>query len=206
MPVITRGHLNQLQPVIRSTQSESDWLEKHLNRLFSNSHQSVTTSVEVDLLKHSILHHYGSPSVQEMGSQKVNKGRGEWKSECRGLATENQRNSSGSHRGYTPPCSLQRPYVMRSSTPANEIVQIFHKVHPSYPAAWSLEMKSLLRKVRLYTYNSHHNRSLIQPFPSFQNLLSPRYKASEIVWFNECSLKYVHTQQQHFSSCHCTWK
>lgn len=42
---------------------------------------------------------------------------------------------------------LQRPYVMRSSTPANEILQIFHKVHPSYPAAWSLEMKSLLRKV-----------------------------------------------------------
>ena len=43
--------------------------------------------------------------------------------------------------------SLQRPYVMRSSTPANEILQTFHKVHPSYPAAWSLEMKSLLRKV-----------------------------------------------------------
>ncbi|CAG06332.1 unnamed protein product, partial [Tetraodon nigroviridis] len=42
----------------------------------------------------------------------------------------------------------QRPYVMRSSTPANEIIQIFHKVHPSYPAAWSLEMKSLLRKRR----------------------------------------------------------
>lgn len=36
---------------------------------------------------------------------------------------------------------------MRSSTPANEILQTFHKVHPSYPAAWSLEMKSLLRKV-----------------------------------------------------------
>lgn len=198
MPVITKGHLNQLQPVIRSTQSESDWLKKHLNRLFSNSHQSVTTSVEVDLLKNSTLHHYWSPSVQEMGSQKVNKGRGEWESECRGLATENQRNSSGSHGGYTfPPLrSLQRPYVMRSSTPANEIVQIFHKVHPSYPAAWSLEMKSLLRKVRMCTHNSHHNRSLIQPFPSFQNLLSPRYKASEIVWFNECSLKYAQTQQQ----------
>lgn len=41
----------------------------------------------------------------------------------------------------------QRPYVMRSSTPANEILQTFHKVHPSYPAGWSLEMKSLLRKV-----------------------------------------------------------
>uniref|UniRef100_A0A8D2ZX96 Serine/threonine kinase 32A n=1 Tax=Scophthalmus maximus TaxID=52904 RepID=A0A8D2ZX96_SCOMX len=41
----------------------------------------------------------------------------------------------------------QRPYVMRSSTPANEILQTFHKVHPSYPAGWSLEMKSLLRKL-----------------------------------------------------------
>uniref|UniRef100_A0A667WXB6 Serine/threonine kinase 32A n=1 Tax=Myripristis murdjan TaxID=586833 RepID=A0A667WXB6_9TELE len=41
----------------------------------------------------------------------------------------------------------QRPYVMRSSTPANEILQTFHKVHPSYPAAWSLEIKSLLRKL-----------------------------------------------------------
>ncbi|KAK1882958.1 Serine/threonine-protein kinase 32A, partial [Dissostichus eleginoides] len=41
----------------------------------------------------------------------------------------------------------QRPYVMRSSTPANEILQTFHKVHPSYQAAWSLEMKSLLRKL-----------------------------------------------------------
>ncbi|XP_010771888.1 serine/threonine-protein kinase 32A-like [Notothenia coriiceps] len=41
----------------------------------------------------------------------------------------------------------QRPYVMRSSTPANEILQTFHKVHPSYQASWSLEMKSLLRKL-----------------------------------------------------------
>ncbi|CAB1416553.1 unnamed protein product [Pleuronectes platessa] len=41
----------------------------------------------------------------------------------------------------------QRPYVMRSSTPANEILQTFHKVHPSFPAGWSLEMKSLLRKL-----------------------------------------------------------
>ncbi|KAG8008541.1 Serine/threonine-protein kinase 32A, partial [Nibea albiflora] len=41
----------------------------------------------------------------------------------------------------------QRPYVMRSSTPANEILQTFHKVLPTYPAAWSLEMKSLLRKL-----------------------------------------------------------
>uniref|UniRef100_A0A8C6U6D0 Serine/threonine kinase 32A n=1 Tax=Neogobius melanostomus TaxID=47308 RepID=A0A8C6U6D0_9GOBI len=41
----------------------------------------------------------------------------------------------------------QRPYVMRSNTPTSEILQTFHKVHPSYPAAWSLEMKSLLRKL-----------------------------------------------------------
>ncbi|XP_037544191.1 serine/threonine-protein kinase 32B [Nematolebias whitei] len=40
-----------------------------------------------------------------------------------------------------------RPYVMRSNTPSNEILQMFHKVHPTYPAAWSLEMKSLLRKL-----------------------------------------------------------
>lgn len=41
----------------------------------------------------------------------------------------------------------QRPYVMRSNTPTSDILQTFHKVHPSYPAAWSLEMKSLLRKL-----------------------------------------------------------
>ncbi|XP_038158158.1 serine/threonine-protein kinase 32A [Cyprinodon tularosa] len=41
----------------------------------------------------------------------------------------------------------QRPYVMRSNTPSNEILQMFHKVHPTYPAAWSVEMKSLLRKL-----------------------------------------------------------
>uniref|UniRef100_A0A1A8F481 Serine/threonine kinase 32A n=2 Tax=Nothobranchius korthausae TaxID=1143690 RepID=A0A1A8F481_9TELE len=41
----------------------------------------------------------------------------------------------------------QRPYVMRSNTPSNEILQMFHKIHPTYPAAWSLEMKSLLRKL-----------------------------------------------------------
>ncbi|XP_017163975.1 serine/threonine-protein kinase 32B [Poecilia reticulata] len=41
----------------------------------------------------------------------------------------------------------QRPYVMRSNTPSNEILQMFHKVHPTYPTAWSLEMKSLLRKL-----------------------------------------------------------
>lgn len=43
---------------------------------------------------------------------------------------------------------------MRSSMPANEILQMFHKVNPSYPMAWSLEIKSLLRKVQkdLQTY------------------------------------------------------
>ncbi|CAL8276062.1 unnamed protein product [Arctogadus glacialis] len=41
----------------------------------------------------------------------------------------------------------QRPFIMRSSTPANEILQTFHKVHPTYPLAWSLEIKSLLRKL-----------------------------------------------------------
>ncbi|XP_036793658.1 serine/threonine-protein kinase 32A-like [Oncorhynchus mykiss] len=41
----------------------------------------------------------------------------------------------------------QRPYVMRSSTPANEILQMFHKVNPSYPIAWSVEMKTMLRKL-----------------------------------------------------------
>ncbi|XP_056450733.1 serine/threonine-protein kinase 32A [Gadus chalcogrammus] len=40
-----------------------------------------------------------------------------------------------------------RPFIMRSSTPANEILQTFHKVHPTYPLAWSLEIKSLLRKL-----------------------------------------------------------
>ncbi|KAL7854206.1 hypothetical protein AOLI_G00210500 [Acnodon oligacanthus] len=41
----------------------------------------------------------------------------------------------------------QRPYIMRSSTPASEILQSFHKVQPYYPAAWSAEIKSLLRKL-----------------------------------------------------------
>ncbi|KAL7843937.1 hypothetical protein SRHO_G00224760 [Serrasalmus rhombeus] len=41
----------------------------------------------------------------------------------------------------------QRPYIMRSSTPASEILQSFHKVHPYYPAALSAEIKSLLRKL-----------------------------------------------------------
>ena len=45
------------------------------------------------------------------------------------------------------PSLPQRPYVMRSSTPANELLQTFHKVHPCYPVAWSLEIKSLFRKV-----------------------------------------------------------
>ncbi|KAG7484684.1 hypothetical protein MATL_G00052360 [Megalops atlanticus] len=41
----------------------------------------------------------------------------------------------------------QRPYVMRSSTLANEILQAFHTVHISYPATWSTEIKSLIRKL-----------------------------------------------------------
>lgn len=48
------------------------------------THQSVTASVEVDLLKKkkkAALHHCWSPSVQEMGSQRANTVRGERKSE-----------------------------------------------------------------------------------------------------------------------------
>ncbi|XP_030649392.1 serine/threonine-protein kinase 32A [Chanos chanos] len=41
----------------------------------------------------------------------------------------------------------QRPYVMRSSSTSSEILQTFHKVHPCYPAAWTTEIKSLLRKL-----------------------------------------------------------
>ncbi|XP_051533955.1 serine/threonine-protein kinase 32B-like isoform X2 [Myxocyprinus asiaticus] len=41
----------------------------------------------------------------------------------------------------------QRPYIMRANTPANEILQAFHKVHPCYPAAWSPGIKSLLRQL-----------------------------------------------------------
>ncbi|XP_056097630.1 serine/threonine-protein kinase 32A [Rhinichthys klamathensis goyatoka] len=39
----------------------------------------------------------------------------------------------------------QRPYIMRTNTPANEILQTFHKAHPCYPAAWSSGIKSLLQ-------------------------------------------------------------
>ncbi|XP_077402160.1 serine/threonine-protein kinase 32A isoform X2 [Vanacampus margaritifer] len=42
----------------------------------------------------------------------------------------------------------QRPYVMRSSTPANEILHTFRKVHLSFPPSWSSYIKSLLRKKR----------------------------------------------------------
>ncbi|XP_074467187.1 serine/threonine-protein kinase 32A isoform X2 [Sebastes fasciatus] len=76
------------------------------------------------------------------------------------MAPELFQTFKGSHPGYTFSVDWwslgitayellrgQRPYVMRSSTPANEILQTFHKVHPSYPAAWSLEMKSLIRKL-----------------------------------------------------------
>ncbi|KAJ8348022.1 hypothetical protein SKAU_G00266110 [Synaphobranchus kaupii] len=41
----------------------------------------------------------------------------------------------------------QRPYVMRSKTPANEILQAFHNVNVSYPATWSTEIKSLMEKL-----------------------------------------------------------
>ncbi|XP_077360435.1 serine/threonine-protein kinase 32B [Festucalex cinctus] len=41
----------------------------------------------------------------------------------------------------------QRPYVMRSSTPANEILHTFRKVHLSFPAVWSSQIKSLLTKL-----------------------------------------------------------
>lgn len=61
--------------------------------------------------------------------------------------------------------SFQRPYVMRSSTPANEILQTFHKVLPTYPAAWSLEMKSLLRKVKKWDmHNEQYAVGFISPF------------------------------------------
>uniref|UniRef100_A0A671S461 Serine/threonine-protein kinase 32A-like n=1 Tax=Sinocyclocheilus anshuiensis TaxID=1608454 RepID=A0A671S461_9TELE len=41
----------------------------------------------------------------------------------------------------------QRPYIMRANTPANEILQTFHKAHPCYTAAWSTGIKSLLPKL-----------------------------------------------------------
>uniref|UniRef100_A0A1A8DI18 Serine/threonine kinase 32A n=1 Tax=Nothobranchius kadleci TaxID=1051664 RepID=A0A1A8DI18_NOTKA len=76
------------------------------------------------------------------------------------MAPELFQNFEGSHPGYSFSVDWwslgitayellrgQRPYVMRSNTPSNEILQMFHKIHPTYPAAWSLEMKSLLRKL-----------------------------------------------------------
>ncbi|PWA23124.1 hypothetical protein CCH79_00002456 [Gambusia affinis] len=56
----------------------------------------------------------------------------------------------------------QRPYVMRSNTPSNEILQMFHKVHPTYPAAWSLEMKSLLRKFSVSALSFRRSTSSCQ--------------------------------------------
>lgn len=57
---------------------------------------------------------------------------------------------------------------MKSSTPANEILQTFHKVHPSYPAAWSLEMKSLLRKVnKQQVHNKQQHKQIILFMPLF---------------------------------------
>ncbi|XP_006631881.2 serine/threonine-protein kinase 32A isoform X1 [Lepisosteus oculatus] len=41
----------------------------------------------------------------------------------------------------------QRPYVMRSSTPTNEILQAFYTTNINYPSSWSAEIKSLLRKL-----------------------------------------------------------
>ncbi|XP_061104779.1 serine/threonine-protein kinase 32A [Conger conger] len=41
----------------------------------------------------------------------------------------------------------QRPYVMRSSTLANDILQTFHNVPVSYPSAWSTEIKHFLGKM-----------------------------------------------------------
>ncbi|XP_026089953.1 serine/threonine-protein kinase 32B [Carassius auratus] len=41
----------------------------------------------------------------------------------------------------------QRPYIMRTNTPANEILHTFHIAHPCYPAAWSTGIRSLLPKL-----------------------------------------------------------
>uniref|UniRef100_A0A8C1K6Z3 Serine/threonine kinase 32A n=2 Tax=Cyprinus carpio TaxID=7962 RepID=A0A8C1K6Z3_CYPCA len=41
----------------------------------------------------------------------------------------------------------QRPYIMRTNTPANDILQTFHKAYPCYPSAWSTGIKSLLPKL-----------------------------------------------------------
>lgn len=63
------------QNILHSMQSENDWLKKLLNGMFSNSPQSVTVSVEVDLLKKKkkgALQRCWSPSMQEMGAQRVN--------------------------------------------------------------------------------------------------------------------------------------
>ncbi|KAG7320707.1 hypothetical protein KOW79_015122 [Hemibagrus wyckioides] len=76
------------------------------------------------------------------------------------MAPELFQTSEGTHPGYSFAVDWwslgitayellrgQRPYIMRSSTPTSEILQSFHKVHPCYPAAWSVEIKSLLRKL-----------------------------------------------------------
>ncbi|KAK2827749.1 hypothetical protein Q7C36_018675 [Tachysurus vachellii] len=76
------------------------------------------------------------------------------------MAPELFQTSEGTHPGYSFAVDWwslgitayellrgQRPYIMRSSTPTSEILQAFHKVHPCYPAAWSVEIKSLLRKL-----------------------------------------------------------
>lgn len=68
------------------------------------------------------------------------------------LDYESRQSVAHCHLSFTHTSSPQRPYVMRSSTPATEILQTFQKVHPSYPASWSVEMKSLLRKVRSFLF------------------------------------------------------
>lgn len=77
-------------------------------------------------------------------------------------------NTISPHLSFALLSLFQRPYVMKSSTPANEILQTFHKVHPSYPAAWSLEMKSLLRKVnKQQMHNKQQHKQIILFMPLF---------------------------------------
>lgn len=77
-------------------------------------------------------------------------------------------NTISPHLSFALLSLFQRPYVMKSSTPANEILQTFHKVHPSYPAAWSLEMKSLLRKVnKQQVHNKQQHKQIILFMPLF---------------------------------------
>lgn len=139
------------------------WRTRHLLLLHFGSVSSFFTLVGFQIttpLSHSSIISY--PSVQEMGSRRVSTKEVEWGAErgtnLRRVNLSKKLLQAAWECEYKLPVaysalslalisSPQRPYVMRSSTPANEILQTFHKVHPSYPAAWSLEMKSLLRKV-----------------------------------------------------------